>query len=274
MDFLPTFALLVSYLGDPFCGFSKQDGLRTVQGEIERALQTIFRAPIQITCAGRTDSGVHARGQVVSFSVEPKLVENKTEHSICKSIDALTHETIRARKLMFVPQDFSARFNAMWREYRYRFYCGKEAPLFSAPYTWWASKNSDLDIEAMRQAAQYLIGEHDFKSFCVTQSAEGKNTVRELMSIDIYEEDLLGEPAMVLRVVGNAFLHSMVRTLMGTLLEVGIGRRSPEWVQEVLEAKNRADAGQTAPANGLVLWHVEYPDPVSALDPIGQFRAV
>jgi tRNA pseudouridine38-40 synthase len=114
----------------------------------------------------------------------------------------------------------------------------------------------------MRAAATALVGEHDFRSFCVTESAEGKRTVREVFSVEIFEERQLGEASVVIQVKGNAFLHSMVRVIAGTLVEVGTGRRGPEWVAEALAAEDRAAAGPTAPACGLTLWSVSYPDDV------------
>ena len=114
----------------------------------------------------------------------------------------------------------------------------------------------------MRAAAALLVGEHDFRSFCVTNSAIGKRTVRRVETIEIAEEYILGEPCLTVRVVGNAFLHSMVRTIVGSLAEVGVGRYEPGWVGEALAAKERSAAGQTAPACGLTLWSVEYPDEV------------
>ena len=112
----------------------------------------------------------------------------------------------------------------------------------------------------MREAARPLVGEHDFKSFCKAASAEGKNTVRTIEEISVEPEEQLGEEHLVIRIVGNAFLHSMVRTIVGTLVEVGSGHRRPEWVGEVLEERRRAAAGQNAPACGLTFWHVDYPE--------------
>ena len=110
----------------------------------------------------------------------------------------------------------------------------------------------------MRRAAEHLVGEHDFKSFCMAASAEGKSTMRNVFSIDVTREDAWGENLVVITVKGNAFLHSMVRTIVGTLVAVGLGRRKPEWIAEVLDARNRAAAGENAPAQGLVFWNVSY----------------
>ena len=116
----------------------------------------------------------------------------------------------------------------------------------------------ELDLEAMRQAATHLIGEHDFKSFCMAASAEGKSTMRNVFSVEVEPLVQWGENLVVITVKGNAFLHSMVRTIVGTLVAVGLGRREPDWVVDVLEARNRAAAGENAPAQGLVFWDVSY----------------
>ena len=259
--------MVVSYNGQPFCGFARQEGLLTVQGEIEYALLTIFRRQIETVCAGRTDSGVHARGQVVSADLLSSELENKTLESLQRSLNALTHDSISIRKIVIAPTGFSARFDADWREYRYRFSDGSNRPLFSKDFTWCIESARSLNIDAMQQGAQYLLGEHDFKSFCVSASAVGKNTNRCINSIDIYEERVLGEHGYVLKVVGNAFLHSMIRTMMGTLMEVACNRKSPEWIPEVLAATDRSKAGQTAPAKGLIFWRVKYENlPEASID--------
>jgi tRNA pseudouridine38-40 synthase len=153
---------------------------------------------------------------------------------------------------------FSARFDAEVREYRYRFVPGPMPPLFLSRFAWWTRHT--LDLSAMRTAARSLIGEHDFRSFCVTESAEGRSTSRSLELVEILPEEHLGEHCVTVRIVGNAFLHSMVRVIAGSLVEIGLGRRDPEWLGEVLAACDRAAAGPTAPAWGLTLWHVSYPD--------------
>ncbi len=255
-----TVAMKLSYLGGPFRGFARQPGLLTVQGEIEKALSILFRREVETVCAGRTDAGVHARGQVVSFELFENELAVRSLHSVMRSVNALVDDGIEARAITIAPDGFSARFDAMWREYRYRLNRGPCVPLFTRDLTWQIDGAEKLNLDAMRAAAELLVGEHDFKSFCVTASAIGRSTKREVFSIDIYEEDQLGEPATVVKVVGNAFLHSMVRTIVGTLSEVGCGRRDPAWVGEVIEARERSAAGATAPAKGLVLWHVEYGD--------------
>lgn len=249
-------ALEVAYNGAPFSGFARQPGQLTVQGSIEEALTLIFRRPVETVCAGRTDSGVHAKGQVVSFEIEEAEYEQRSDYKLLRSLNALTHEDISVRAIERKPQDFSARFSATMREYHYFICTDKAAPLLMKNFCWHIPK--ELDLEAMRQAAAYLIGEHDFKSFCMAVSAEGKSTMRNVFSISVEPQELWGEQLVVITVKGNAFLHSMVRTIVGTLVAVGRGQRKPEWVAEVLEARNRSAAGENAPAQGLVFWRVSY----------------
>lgn len=249
-------ALVVSYKGEQFSGFARQPGQLTVQGELEEALSMVFRRTIEITCAGRTDSGVHARGQVVSFELNRAEWEERSEYKLLRSLNALTHDDIAIRTIEEKPAGFSARFSATMREYRYFISVDRFAPLFMRDFSWHVAK--PLNVEAMNKAASYLVGEHDFKSFCLAASAEGKSTNRYVGRIDISRENFFGDNFVVVTVEGNAFLHSMVRTIVGTLVAVGIGNRTPDWVKDVLVAKNRSAAGENAPAKGLVFWRVSY----------------
>ena len=249
-------ALLVSYKGDCFSGFAKQPGQLTVQGNLEEALAMIFRKEIETTCAGRTDSGVHARGQVVSFELDEADWGDRNEYKVLRSLNALSHEDIAVRAVKKAPAGFSARFSATMRQYRYFIAVDKYPPLFMRDFSWHIPKS--LNLRAMRKASNYLVGEHDFKSFCLASSAEGKSTNRYVERIDISEETVYGEHLVVITVEGNAFLHSMVRTMVGTLVAVGLEKRSPEWVLAVLSAKDRKVAGENAPAKGLVFWEVSY----------------
>jgi len=253
-----TLALTLAYNGKGFHGFARQQGQLTVQGELESALKTIFHREIQTVCAGRTDAGVHALGQVVSFGLSAKEAEARSLARLRNSLNALTGDLLVVSRVEEKERGFSARFSAVEREYRYRFVFGEVEPLFLRPYVWWVAGAEPIDVQAMRQAADYLVGEHDFCSFCTAASAVDRNTVREVLSINFFGMDHLGESCLVLQVRGNAFLHSMVRVIAGSLLEVGKGNRDPRWIKEVLEAKDRRCAGQTAPAQGLTLWRVRY----------------
>ncbi len=250
-------ALSVAYDGAGFAGFARQDGPVTVQGRLEDALQVALRRPVETTGAGRTDAGVHALGQVVSFFADGSEPEPEV---LRRSLDALSGDGISLRGVRRARAGFSARFDATSREYRYRIAAGPDAPLFTARFVWHVTR--DLHVDAMRAAATTLVGEHDFRSFCVAESALDKRTVRRIDDIDIGHEEHLGETCLVVRVVGNAFLHSMVRVIAGSLVEIGSGRRPPEWMAFVLGARDRAAAGPTAPAHGLTLHAVTYPDDV------------
>lgn len=251
-----TLSLTVSYNGAPFSGFARQPGQLTVQGELEQALSLIFRRPMEVVCSGRTDAGVHALGQVVSFDVTNDELEGRNLYSLRRSLNALTHEGITVREVEERQPGFSARFDAQWREYHYHVCLDEVPPLFMRDFSWYV--HGQLDIDAMREAAAHLVGEHDFKSFCMAASAVGKPTCRNVHEISLSREMIMGEGILTIKVVGNAFLHSMVRTIVGTLVMVGRGQRKPEWVREVLEARNRTAAGENAPAAGLVFWRVQY----------------
>lgn len=249
-----TIALSVSYNGREFAGFARQPGQSTVQGRLEVALATVLRGEIETVGAGRTDAGVHALEQVVSFETDADV----DRHTLLRSLNALVGDGIVVTGVREAPAGFSARHSAVAREYRYRIVPGPVPPLFLAPYAWWVK--GTLNLGAMREAASALIGEHDFRSFCVASSAEGIRTFRRLDVVEITSETMMGEHGLVVRVVGNAFLHSMVRTIVGSLVEVGVGRRPAAWIAEALAACDRTAAGPTAPAHGLTLWHVSYPE--------------
>ncbi len=251
-----TYSIEVAYDGAPFAGFARQPGQCTVQGQLERALELIFRHPVETTCAGRTDAGVHALGQVVSFDVRVDEMKGRSLHSFLRSMNALTDDGISVRRVDLRDTGFSARFDARFREYRY-FICQQVAPpIFTKLFSWHVAQ--PLDVGAMRAGAAHLIGEHDFKSFCMAASAEGKPTCRNVSRIELAHVEVMGEPLLQITVVGNAFLHSMVRTIIGTLVLVGRGKREPDWVRKVLAACDRTAAGENAPAQGLVLWRVGY----------------
>lgn len=251
---MATYALTISYDGSGFAGFARQPGQITVQGRVEDALKAVLGEPVETVGAGRTDAGVHALGQVVSFQFDARLESAR----VLRALNALSGDGIVVTGLRFAPEGFSARHSAIAREYRYRIAPGPVPPLFLASYSWWVKRS--LDLGAMREAGALLLGEHDFKSFCVSASAEGKPTHRRIDVIEIAPETVLGEHSIVLRIAGNAFLHSMVRAIAGSLVDVGSGRRDVSWMAEALAARDRGAAGQTAPAHGLTLWQVTYPE--------------
>ncbi len=251
-----TLALTVSYNGAPFSGFARQPGQLTVQGDIEQALALLFRRDVDLTCAGRTDAGVHALGQVASFDVDDADLRGRSLPSLRRSLNALTHDAITVREVEPKPLGFSARFNAQAREYHYYLCVDGTSPIFMKDFSWFVP--GGLDVSAMEEASRHLIGEHDFKSFCMAASAKDKPTHRNVREISFHPETVMGENLLCIKVVGNAFLHSMVRTMVGTMVMVGKGQRDPGWVKDVLGARDRQAAGENAPAQGLVFWRVLY----------------
>ena len=253
---MTTCSARVAYKGAAFAGFARQPGQLTVQGELEQALSTVFARPVETVCAGRTDAGVHARGQVVSFEAPEEVLAQRTFESLARSLNALTHEDISVSEVQERPAGWSARFDAVAREYRYFICTDPTPPIFMRDFSWHVPK--PLDVVAMAQASRALIGEHDFKSFCLAASAEGKTTMRRVDEIAFDRMQVMGEHLLVITVRGNAFLHSMVRTMVGSLEMVGRHQRGIGWLEEVLAACDRSAAGPNAPAQGLVLWNVEY----------------
>jgi tRNA pseudouridine38-40 synthase len=249
--------LTVAYDGAPFAGFARQPGLPTVQGRLEGALRVALRRDVVTVGAGRTDAGVHARGQVVSFDGAPG---DTSPGSLRRSLNALAGPEVAVSEVRIAAPGFSARHDAIAREYRYLLVPGPVPPVALRGRAWWVKRA--LDLDAMREGARHLLGEHDFRSFCVADSAEGKRTVRDVAVLSIDPVTEMGEVCVAVRVGGRGFLHSMVRIVVGSLVEVGEGRRRPEWTVDALAARDRAAAGQTAPAHGLTLWSVTYPDDV------------
>lgn len=259
-----TLVFRLGYDGAAFSGFAEQPGLRTVAGEVRRALETFLRRPVDLTCAGRTDAGVHAISQYVSIPAHEEELEIERRRWM-RAMVALLPEDINLVEVYHAAPGFSARFDAHARTYTYRIATGDAPPLLTRGVTWW--HRFPLDADAMDRAAQLLVGEHDFKSFCKMASAVGKPTCRNVISVSFAAGSALGEEHIAFTIKGNAFLHSMVRTIVGTLVEVGAGRRSPEWVAEVLDACDRRAAGPTAPARGLCFMDVDYDEGVLSVCP-------
>ena len=251
-------ALTVAYTGAGFSGFARQKTQCTVQGELEQALCTVYRREVITTGAGRTDTGVHALGNVVSFGVRHDELEGRVLEKLQSTLNALTPDGIVIKRIEQKAADFSARFSAQAREYRYRLFLGKTPPLFLEPYAWWLKNSEPFDITAMKEAALLFEGEHDFRSFCVAKSADLGPTCRNISKVLVFGTQHLGEQCLIVQVIGNAFLHSMVRVMVGSLVEVGLRRKPPEWIDQVIATCDRRAAGQTAPAQGLTLWRVVY----------------
>jgi tRNA pseudouridine38-40 synthase len=241
--------LLLAYDGTGFRGWAAQrdPSLRTVEGELSAALERIGNEPVKLSVAGRTDAGVHARGQVTSFATTTDLAPER----IRDSVNALLGPELVVRRSSDAPEGFDARFSATAREYRYVIATGDVADPFTARYVW--HRPSPLHVPSMRRAAVTLLGEHDFASFC-RNPGRGRSTVRDLHRVAVRRDEEL--VAITFR--ANAFLHQMVRSVVGTLVMVGTGRLEPDAVEAILAARDRSAAPQIAPPNGLTLERVFY----------------
>jgi len=240
-------ALGIEYDGSRFLGWQTQPGGGTVQDALEAALATIAAAPIDVICAGRTDRGVHAFGQVVHFDTAAA----RPDSAWVRGTNAVLPDSVAVLWSRGVSAEFHARYSARARIYRYVLLNRAVRPALAARNVGWC--HAPLDVQAMRAAAELLLGEHDFSAF---RSAEcrASTPVRTLQALDIEQR---GERVdFVLR--ANAFLHHMVRNLVGTLIYVGRRKHAPGWVREVLESRNRAHAAPTFAAEGLYLEAVEY----------------
>ena len=258
-----TLVIRLGYRGAGFSGIAEQPGQRTVGTELRHALETSLRRPVQMELAGRTDAGVHALGQYVSVPVTIGELALRGSRLV-SSLVALTPDDISIGGIFRADPGFSARFDAVRRHYRYHIACGSVRPVMAWEHAWWLRTRAALDVGAMERAAACLVGEHDFKSFCKAHSAQlieddGRSTCRLLERVGVAQVAEAFEPLVAIDVCGNAFLHNMVRIIVGSLVEVGCGRRTPQWLSNALEARDRRAAGPTAPALGLVLVGVDYP---------------
>ena len=258
--------LTISYDGRRFVGSQRQGEQRTVQSELETALASIWKAKADTVFAGRTDRGVHAAGQVVSTSDQrPDL----SEWQLRNAINAKLPLDVAVATVERVDGGFHARYDAKWREYRYRLWVGVRQPLVQSLV---ARRDRAVDFGAMTAAAGRLNGEHDFAAFA--GGGEGvpwserqnapRGSVRNVFCCEIRKLEpwwgaVAGTGELIeIRIVADGFLPRMVRNIAGTLIEVGSGERSPDWIAQLLAARDRRMAGKTAPAHGLTLWRVGY----------------
>lgn len=247
---MPRLKCTVAYDGTQFSGYQVQPGKRTVQGEIEKTLTKIHKgSSVKISASGRTDAGVHARGQVIHFDTSLKIEPDRWQIAL----NSMLPPDIAINTADIVRSDFHARFDTVGKEYRYFLLLSNKRDPFQRNYAYQFPFN--LDYNAMKEASKYLLGTHDFTSFCSAKT-EVEDRVRTLKEIEFFEE----EGMLVFRFVGDGFLYNMVRILVGTLLEVGTGRRAADALPELIEKKDRTLAGKTAPGHGLYLWKVFYED--------------
>lgn len=243
--------LTLRYEGTRYSGWQKQMNTEnTIQGKLEKALTQITGENVEVHGSGRTDAGVHAGGQVANVRLRGAIEPGE----LMDRLNALLPEDIAVMDAKNVDERFHARFSAIRKTYQYRIYIGKMKPVFDRRLVTVFEEPPVLTLEAMRAAAGYLLGVHDFTSFCGNPSFK-KSAVRRIDSLEIIDT---GEE-LTIRIAGDGFLQNMVRIITGTLLEVGKGTIKPEEMREILAAKDRKKAGPMAPAKGLMLMEVEYP---------------
>lgn len=238
----------VAYDGTHFFGYQVQPEKRTVQSEIEAALKKLHKGrPVRIAASGRTDRGVHAYGQVFHFTSDLQI----PEENWAKALNSLLPQDIFIRQAEQVDNVFHARYDVRRKEYRYRLLTRPEPDLFRRFYT--THIPQPLDIGQMQAAARFIVGTHDFSSFCAANTSviDKTRTVYEL-AIEPFADET------IIRIAGSGFLYQMVRIITGTLLDVGMGKFTPSHVAEIVAAKDRNDASKTAPPMGLTLWKVTY----------------
>lgn len=239
--------MVVSYDGTAYRGWQLQPNGITIEEVLNRELTALLKEPISVIGASRTDSGVHARGNIAVFDTENRMSADK----ICFALNQRLPEDIRVQRSEEVPADWHPRKANCTKTYEYKVLNRKISMPLERLYAHFCYFN--LDLDKMREAAAYLVGEHDFKSFCTVRT-QAEETVRTIYSLDITKQ----EDMITIRISGSGFLYNMVRIIAGTLLEVGMGAYPPEHMEEILDARDRQAAGRTAPARGLTLVSMEY----------------
>lgn len=239
--------LTVAYDGTNYHGWQIQNNGITIESELNRCLTELLKEPIEVIGASRTDSGVHALGNIAVFDTVNRMPAEKISYALNQRLP----EDIRIQKSEEVAADWHPRHCESRKTYEYRIYRGQFPMPTKRLYSLFSYHK--YDVTKMQEAAFYLEGEHDFKSFCQT-GAQVESTVRTIYSLEVMEQ----EQDLVIRVCGNGFLYNMVRIIVGTLMEIGQGKRNPLDIITILEAKDRAAAGPTAPAHGLMLMKYEF----------------
>lgn len=242
----------LAYDGGGFHGFARQPGVRTVQGVLEEALGRLLRAEVRTTGAGRTDAGVHALGQVVTFDAPADSPLVTDPGRARRALDTLCGPEIAVWSVRAAPAEFDARFSAVLRRYRYRLADGAALAPLVRHDTWHVGPPA-LDEGAMAEGGRCLLGEHDFAAFC--RRAGDEHLVRRVDRLDVARQGDL----VTVEVDGPAFCHQMVRSIVGCLVPVGRGRRAPADVAAILAGRDRQAVGQIAPPHGLTLLGVDYP---------------
>ena len=246
--------LSVAYDGTSYCGWQVQKNGETIEGVLNRELSRLFGEEITVIGASRTDSGVHALGNVAVFDTEARMPADKMAYALNSRLP----DDIRIQRSFEVPSDFHPRKTACVKTYEYRI-LNREFELPSERLNSYFFRRR-LDVERMKAACPYFTGEHDFKSFCSIHT-QAETTVRTIYSLEVTEQKLDSQGRLIrIRVTGNGFLYNMVRILAGTLIQIGLTAYAPEDVAAMLEARDRQAAGPTAPAKGLTLLGMRYPE--------------
>lgn len=239
---------IISYDGTGFFGYQVQPNKRTVQAELEAVLGKMHKGnEVKVFASGRTDAGVHAKGQVIHFDSSLEIPENRWE----TALNSLLPDDISVVHVKKAEPSFHARFDAKGKEYRYCLHLSSKRDPFLRNFSY--RHPFPLNVDRMQEAAKFLLGTHDFSSFCAAKT-EVEDKIRTIYKIEFFQHD----DSLSLRFVGNGFLYNMVRILVGTLLEAGSGYLLPEEIPVILGKKDRRAAGKTAPAHGLYLWQVFY----------------
>ena len=249
---MPRFRMVVEYDGSPYVGWQSQDNGPSVQSAIEGAILSLTGETVKVRGAGRTDSGVHARGQVAHADLAREWQPYKLRNALNAHL-AMAGQAVSIIDVEATTEDFDARFSALRRHYLYRIVSRKARLALEHKRAWWVSK--DLDHEQMHEAAQMLVGRHDFTTFRSTH-CQAKSPVRTLDRLDVTRNGDLIE----IRATAQSFLHNQIRSFAGTLKLAGEGKMTPEDVRAALEAKDRTACGPVAPPDGLYFMQVDYPD--------------
>lgn len=244
--------LLIAYDGTDFHGFAAQPGVRTVAGALGAALERYLREPFELSVAGRTDAGVHAWGQVVSLVVDGPPARPFDPDRLARAVSSMLAPEVVVREASEMPPGFDARRSARWRRYRYTVLNRPVPDPFAARHSWWVPE--PLDVLALHLSADPFVGEHDFAAFC-RRGPEGSTTVRRVLDSGWRE---MGDGVLRYEIRAGAFCWQMVRSLVGTMVEAGRGRRRPGETLAALRSRDRSAAGPVAPPHGLCLWEVGY----------------
>jgi tRNA pseudouridine38-40 synthase len=242
--------LTVAYDGTAYSGWQFQPDKPTIQGALEATWQSLTQENLRVTAAGRTDAGVHALGQTVGVATETRL----TNEDLHRGLNALLPDDVAVVAIEDARDNFHATYEAVGKRYRYHIHNSRSPSVFARHYAWHYPQ--PLDAAAMHTAGQALVGRHDFSSF-ETAGSERPDSIRTIHEIAVVRDNVDADQ-ITIDVAGDGFLYNMVRTIVGTLIDVGTGKREITWTAEVLASRDRRKAGQTAPPHGLFLVHVDY----------------